>query len=135
MNKLAGIITAEERRMMRDYILLTHIHTMVQKSINDLQFTDSILRDTYLLCNEHIEGMVFMDLKIHRLALKHHGIQVTKEEHNKDGFVIYYYYTCRGYTDRLGLTRDVMKSEISIRLGKYVSMIGEAIKKAAMNGS
>ncbi|GIP56166.1 hypothetical protein [Paenibacillus vini] len=128
MNKTAGIITAEERRMMRDYILLTHIHTMVHKSIDDLQFTDSILRDTYLLFNEHIEGMVFMDLKIHRLALKHHGIQVTKEEHSKDGFVIYYYYTCRGYTDRLGLTRDVMKSEISIRLGKYVEAVADVLK-------
>ncbi|MDN4069923.1 hypothetical protein QYF50_18640 [Paenibacillus vini] len=128
MNKLGGIITIEERRMMRDYILLTHIHTMVQKSINDLQFTDSLFKDTYLVFNEHIEGMVFMDLKIHRLALKHHGIQVTKEEHNKDGFVIYYYYTCRGYTDRLGLTRDVMKSEISIRLGKYVEAVAEVLK-------
>lgn len=127
MNKIAGIITAEERRMMRDYILLTHMLTLVQKSIDDLQFTDSILRDTYLLFNEHIEGMVFMDLKIHRLALKHHGIQVTKEEHSKDGFVIYYYYTCRGYTDRLGLTRDVMRSEISIRLGEYVSRIGDIL--------
>lgn len=128
MNKTAGIITVEERRMMRDYILLTHIHTMVQKSINDLQFNDSLFKDTYLVFNEHIEGMVFMDLKIHRLALKHHGIQVTKEEHNKDGFVIYYYYTCRGYTDRLGLTRDVMKSEISIRLGKYVEAVADVLK-------
>lgn len=128
MNKLTGIITAEERRMMRDYILLTHMLTMVQKSIADLKFTDSLLKDTYLMCNEHIENLILMEAKKHRLTLKRQGIEVTREEHSKDGFVVYYYYTCRGYTDRLGLTRDVMRSEISIRLGKYVEAVADVLK-------
>ncbi|MBQ4899380.1 hypothetical protein KB559_11080 [Paenibacillus sp. Marseille-P2973] len=130
MNKIAGIITTEERRMIRDYILLTHMLTMIQKSIEDLKFTDSLFKDVFMACNEHIENMVLMDAKNHRLTLKDYGIQVTREEHA--GFVVYYHYICRGYTDRLGLTRDVMRSEISIRLGKYVAEIGEAIKRAAM---
>ena len=126
MIKPTGIITTEERRMMRDYILLTHMLTMVQKSIDDLKFMDSIMKDTYLMCNEHIENLVLLDAKNHRLALKEQGIEVTREEHA--GFVVYYHYVCRGYTDRLGLTRDVMRSEISIRLGKYVTEVGEIFK-------
>lgn len=128
MNKTAGIITVEERRMMRDYILLTHMLIMVQKSIADLKYTDSLFKDTYLMCNEHIENLMLRDSKSHKLALKQRGIQLTKEEHSKEGFVIYYYYTCRGYTDRLGLTRDVMRSEISIRLGKYVEAVSDVFK-------
>ena len=39
MNKLANIISIEERRMIRDYIILGHILTMLQKELSELKYT------------------------------------------------------------------------------------------------
>ncbi|MEF2966079.1 hypothetical protein V3851_09575 [Paenibacillus sp. M1] len=122
----AGMITMEEREMMRDYILLTHIHAMVQKSITDLKYTDNILKKTFEMCGRVIEDRVITDMKALRQTLKGNGIVIQNEEH--DGFVIRYHFTCRGYQDKFSMTRDVMKAEISIKLGKYVGEIGAAIK-------
>lgn len=128
MDKGANIITIEERRMMRDYLLLNHMQEMVQKSVADLKYSGNLLTKAYTMSGNVIEDKICQDAKALRIALKDRGIKVSQEEHDPNGFIIRYHYTCRGYTDKFAMTRDVMKSEISIRFSKYISDFGSMLK-------
>ena len=46
----------------------------------------------------------------------------------QDEFITYYKILCRGYQERFGLTRDVMRIEISLRLTKYTNELGGILK-------
>lgn len=87
-----------------------------------------MLTRAYTMCAKLIEDRIFQDMKSLRIALKESGIQVSKEEQNSDGFIIRYHYTCRGYNDNFAMTRDVMRSEISVRLAKYMSDVAAPLK-------
>lgn len=128
MGTVANIITSEERTMLRDYLLLTHMQVMVQKDITDIKLSGNLLTRAYTMCAKLIEDRIFQDMKSLRIALKERGIQVSKEEQNSDGFIVRYHFTCRGYADNFAMTRDVMRSEIGIRFGKYTSEIGTFLR-------
>ncbi|MNO02893.1 hypothetical protein D3C81_2234330 [compost metagenome] len=46
----------------------------------------------------------------------------------QDDFIVYHKILCRNYTEKFGLTRDVMRSEIRLRLTKYTSEVGVLLK-------
>ncbi|CAH1055965.1 hypothetical protein PAECIP111894_02118 [Paenibacillus pseudetheri] len=46
----------------------------------------------------------------------------------QDEFITYYKILCWGYQERFGLTRDVMRIEISLRLTKYTNELGGILK-------
>ncbi|MNI98359.1 hypothetical protein D3C73_1571900 [compost metagenome] len=46
----------------------------------------------------------------------------------QEDFLLYYKILFRGYQERFGLTRDVMRTEISLRLTRYTSELGTVLK-------
>lgn len=120
------IITIEELTLLRDYLLLMYMKTMVQKSITDIKLSGNLLAKAYAMLGWLIEDQISKDIKTHKIELKQRGIKMFKEEHSE--MVVYFHYTCRGYTDRFGMTRDVMRTEISLKLTKYITMVTRVIK-------
>lgn len=124
-----SIITTDERTMLRDYLLLLQMQVMAQKSLTDIKLSGNLLAKLYYMSGKVIEDRIFHEIKTHRQTLKSRGIIVSREEHDTDGFVIRYHYTCRGYTEHFAMTRDVMRSEISLRFTRYIAEFGENIKR------
>lgn len=123
----AKIITAEERTMIRDYILLPHMEKMVQKSIADVEHSTNILKRLYLMAGQKILDRIVKDLYKLRSELKKRNIKILTEE--QSDLVVYHHYYCRGYEERFGMTRDVMRSEISMQLTKYTSELAAQLKE------
>jgi hypothetical protein len=121
------IITAEERTMIRDYILLPHMEKMVQKSIVDVEYSTNILKRLYLIAGQKILDQIVKDLYRLRRELKKRNIKILTEE--QLDLVVYHRYYCRGYEERFGMTRDVMRSEISLQLTKYTSGLAMFLKE------
>ncbi|MBW4083049.1 hypothetical protein [Paenibacillus sp. S150] len=121
------IITAEERLMLRDYILLPYMDKMVQKSITDVEHSTNILKRLYLMAGQHILDQITKDLYRLRRELKQRNIRVLTEE--QADLVVYHHYYCRGYEERFGMTRDVMRAEISLQLTKYTSDLAALLKE------
>ncbi|KAA1180939.1 hypothetical protein [Paenibacillus sp. B2(2019)] len=48
----------------------------------------------------------------------------------QDDFISYYKIFFRGYQERFGMTRDVMRAEISLQLTKYTSDLGTLLKES-----
>lgn len=120
------MITMEERTMVRDLILLPYLDTMVSKSLKELEHSTGILRRAYMLAGQAIQRRIMQDTYQLQKGLKQRNIRVLPDE--QEEFLIYYKIFCRGYQERFGLTRDVMRTEISLRLTRYTADLGTALK-------
>ncbi|GIO39277.1 hypothetical protein J41TS12_41380 [Paenibacillus antibioticophila] len=127
--KLMGKEKIEDLVLIRDNAILQNLFTMLQKNGADLEFNRSILNKAYAMAGRYIEDRVLEDSKANRAALASRGVKIYREEY-QDDFIIFYHYTSRGYTDKFGVTRDVLRSEISWRLAGYISELGQALKEA-----
>lgn len=121
------VITTEERTMIRDYILLPYMEKMVQKSIADIEYSTNILKRLYLMAGQKILDQIVKDLYSLRREFKKRNIKILTEE--QSDLVVYHRFYCRGYEERFGMTRDVMRSEISLQLTKYISRLAMQLKE------
>ncbi|OKP72581.1 hypothetical protein A3842_22535 [Paenibacillus sp. P3E] len=120
------MITIGERTMVRDLILLPYIDTMVGKSLKEIENSGNILKRAYLMAGQTIQRRIMQDTYQLQKELKQRNIRVLADE--QEEFLVYYKIFCRGYQERFGLTRDVMRTEISLRLTKYTAELGAVLK-------
>ncbi|MEW9697802.1 hypothetical protein [Paenibacillus sp. SI8] len=113
--------TPEELNMIRDYILLPYMLTMVQKNVDDIERSSNLLKQLYLAPGQVVMNKISKDIHAIRRELTKRNIRIIGDEHAD--LVVYHRFLCRGYEDRFGMTRDVMRSEISVQLKKYIKEI------------
>jgi hypothetical protein len=127
VNNGSKMITVEEREMVRDLILLPYIDTMVAKSLKEIELSSNVLSRAYITAGRYIQKRIIQDVYRLRQELKKRNIKVVED--SQDDFITYNMIYCRGYQERFGLTRDVMRTEISLRLTQYTAEVGEAFKE------
>jgi len=117
----------EELEMLRDYILLPHLLAMLERSRADIERSDNLLKPMYLMATDALLDRGTQEMRQLRRELAQRRIKITGEEY--DGQMVYYYsYVCRGYTDQFGIVREVMRSQLSMKLGNYLSDLKQVIK-------
>lgn len=121
-----GMLTNAERTMVRDLILLPHIETMVSKSVEEIERSGNILTKMYLMAGRYIQNRIMRDTFQLQKELRQRNIRFIADE--QDDFISYYKIFFRGYQEQFGLTRDVMRSEISLRLTNYTVELGSVLK-------
>jgi len=121
-----NVITIEEMTMIRDYILLPHMESMVKKSLNDIEYSTNVLKRLYLMAGQKVLDQIVNDSRKLKRELKQRNIRILEIKY--EDFVINHHYFCRGYNDVFGITRDAMKSEISLRLSQYISDLAKYLK-------
>lgn len=120
MNK-PNRITLEELELVRDYIVLLAMLTIVERSREEVEFSPISLKSVYLVVNSALQDRIHSDLATVKRKLRTSEIKVWEDE--RDELIIRYRYVCRGYEDRFGMTREVIKSQISMRMGHYITDI------------
>lgn len=121
----------EEMVMIRDAILIPHMIAMVEKSMNDIQNSQNLLSRAYLMTAQAImDKMMANQFGIRReLLARNIKLYLDEPETNPSRHVISYKYIYRGYHHEFGIVREVMRAEISIQLARYISEVGEGLKK------
>lgn len=122
----SGMLTNDERTMIRDLILLPYIDTMVGKSMQEIERSGNVLTKMYLMAGRFIQNRIMKDTWELQKELKLRNVRFVADE--QDDFISYYKIFFRGYQEKFGITRDVMRSEISLRLTKYTSELGSILK-------
>ncbi|SDT44116.1 hypothetical protein SAMN05444162_4306 [Paenibacillaceae bacterium GAS479] len=122
----AKVTTAEERVMIRDYLLLPHMEKMVEKSLSELRNSGNVLRRIYVLAGQRVLDRIMSDQFDLRRELKARNIRIVAEE--QSNAIVYHRYYCRGYEEHFGMTREVMRSEISWQLTRYMEELGDLLK-------
>ncbi|MEK3674598.1 hypothetical protein [Paenibacillus sp. FSL R10-2771] len=123
---LGNMLTDIERTMIRDLILLPYIDTMVAKSMKEIELSGNVLSRAYLTTGRYIQKRIIQDVYDLRRELKKRNIKVIED--TQDEFITYNKVFFRGYQERFGMTRDVMRTEISLRLTQYTADLGDALK-------
>ncbi|UQZ36796.1 hypothetical protein C2I18_26660 [Paenibacillus sp. PK3_47] len=121
------MLTIAERTMVRDLILLPYIDTMVSKSIEEIEHSGNVLSRIYLMAGRYIQHRVMQDTYRLQKELRQRNIKVLPDE--QEDFLVYHKILFRGYQERFGLTRDVMRTEISLKLTRYTSDLGAVLKE------
>ncbi|GIQ69209.1 hypothetical protein DUZ99_12730 [Xylanibacillus composti] len=118
--------TTEELAMIRDFILLPLMLTMVQKAADDIKNSPNILRRHFLFSTQILMNRIEKDMYLLRKELTRRNIKVMTEE--QVDVVVYHKIICRGYEERFGMVRDVVRSEISVRLTKYLNEMSKLLE-------
>ncbi|WP_178022842.1 hypothetical protein [uncultured Paenibacillus sp.] len=125
-NLQTGRITADELTMIRDAIMFPYMLTICEKSLQDLQNSRHLFKQIFEQFIQIVMNYITKDLSKVNRELRQRNIKVFNDEIN-DG-IIYHRYVCRGYEDRFGIVREVLRSEISIRFTKYATRILSKLK-------
>ncbi|GBG06333.1 hypothetical protein PAT3040_00858 [Paenibacillus agaridevorans] len=124
--KLSGRPTSEELIMIREYILYPQMLKMIQKSNDDMGFAHIALKGVIMRCLEYIMFSITNDFYEHKKELRERNIKVVEEEINDD--ILYYRYYCRGYDEKFGIVREVMRTEIRTKFTDYTMQLGKQLK-------
>ncbi|WP_342436694.1 hypothetical protein NSS79_25680 [Paenibacillus sp. FSL L8-0436] len=81
------------------------------------------------MAGRYVQKRVVQDVYQLRQALKQRNIKVVED--TQDDFITYSMIYYRGYQERFGITRDVMRTETSLRLTKYTAELGDTLKEAS----
>lgn len=119
--------TPEEYTMARDYILLPHMLTMVERSLEEIRTSTNLLKHLYIVAAQTVMNTIHKDMYALRRELSKRNIKVLNDE--QVDMVIYYKIICRGYEERFGIVRDVFRSELSVRLTQYLKDIADQLKQ------
>ncbi|NWL87476.1 hypothetical protein DMN77_07650 [Paenibacillus sp. 79R4] len=111
--------TKEDLELVRDYVLLPMILTIVDKNNTEIGFTSYSLKSLYIKASQVLMARIHADLSVVRKKMKVRNIKVFQEE--RVDSAIHYRFICRGYEDTFAMMRDVARAEISVRISKYVS--------------
>lgn len=125
--------TNEEFSLIRDSILLPHLQTMVHRSIDDMEHSSGILKRLHITTAQVLLTRISDDLYAVKRELKRRNIKILNDEQSDN--VLYYHFICRGYKDRFGIVREVARSELSVRLAKYIKDLLAQLSKKPQDGS
>ncbi|WP_127586027.1 hypothetical protein [Paenibacillus koleovorans] len=126
MDKTSSMPTEEEYHMIRDYVLLPYMLTMVQKGVDELQGSTGVLKKLHLVTSKLVMDRISEDIYHLRREMSRRNIKVLQDD--QVDLVVYYKYICRGYENKMGFVREVMRSEISKRFTAYIQGIIEQLK-------
>lgn len=118
--------TTEELIMIRDFILLPLMLNMVQKAADEIKNSTNILRRHFWFSTQILMNRIEKDMYLLRKELTRRNIKVMTEE--QVDLVVYHKIICRGYEERFGMVRDVVRSEISVRLTKYLNEMSKLLE-------
>ncbi|MNP26742.1 hypothetical protein D3C76_1196100 [compost metagenome] len=123
--------TRKELEMMREYILLPVAFHIVEKKILEVEQSTQMLKLLYSTAAKVLANHIWADVQNSKKALHERNIRVFEDSKNDSELT--YRYICRGYEDRFVMTRDYMRAEVSVRIGRYVRSLTVAMKEPGIN--
>jgi hypothetical protein len=111
---------------VRDYVLLPLMLTMVQKAADEVKNSSNILRRHFMVSTQILMDRITKEMYSIRKELTKRNIKVVNDE--QVDLVVYHKIICRGYEERFGMMRDVVRSEISVRLTNYLTEMSKLLE-------
>jgi len=116
-----GRVTSDELTMIRDSIMYPHMLTMCEKAKGDALRSGNLFAPYFARLIELVMDCITKDLSAVRREFRVRQIKVWEAD-MIDG-ILYYEYSCRGYNDKFGILREVLRTEISLALGRYSALV------------
>jgi hypothetical protein len=112
------IPTIEELVLVKNYAVLPIMLTIVEGNLRKIQIADYSLKKLYIRATNVLIDRVTRDIYETKKLLRELGIKVYEDEKIDGSLRVK--FNCRGYEDDIAIIRDVVKSEISIKIQTYI---------------
>lgn len=119
-----------ELELMKNYVMLSHLQTIVTRKIWDIERSSETLKSLYAQAGQILAQHIDRDLSKAGRAMLDNNIHLFAGEH--DGQAITYPYTCRGCEGSFLITREHMRADISKRLGRYTDHLVAALRNSSI---
>lgn len=116
-----GHISIAEMTMLRDLIVAPYMLDMVSDAKGHNERWGGILAGLQGDLAGLLLDLLTQDLTDLRSELRRRKIKTWEED--QDEIALYIGYSCRGYTNKFGMTKEAARSQIKIVLGQYVGAI------------
>ncbi|WP_028545081.1 hypothetical protein [Paenibacillus taiwanensis] len=111
----------EDMALIRDYILLPIMHTLVTKKMSEMKNSSETLKSLYAKAAQILAVHIHKNLCKVKQEMMEKEIHILHDEKHEDVMELHYSY--RDYEDRLIITKEYMKAEISKRLAQYTDSL------------
>lgn len=125
-------MTEEEIGMVQDYLILPHMLTMVNNSIEDVKHSSSYMNRLFLAASYKLYELIERDKRRLKRELDQRNIRIMADE--QVDLVIYHRIRCRGYEDKFGIVREVMRARIRVKMTEYMREIERLLRNAGGAG-
>jgi len=122
-------MTEEEIGMVQDYLILPYMLTMVSNSIEDVKRSTSYMNRLFLAAGYKLYELIERDKRRLKRELDRRNIRVAADE--QVDLVIYHRVHCRGYEDKFGMVREVMRARIRVKMTEYMREIERLLRDAS----
>jgi len=119
MSNGRNVPSYEQLELIRDGVILPIMLTMVDNSRQEMDYTRSSLKGFYLAAAEALMRRIHDDVVANKRALAANKIKIVED--TQTGDIIRYKYWFHGYEDNFPMIREVLKAEVSKRLGRYTA--------------
>lgn len=128
----AGQMSEEEIGLIQEYLILPHMLIMVGNSIEDIKHSRNYMNRLFLAVVYKLYDMIERDKRRLKRELDHRNIRIAADE--QVDLVLYHRIHCRGYEERFGMVREVMRSRIRVKMTEYMREIEWLLKNEAGRG-
>lgn len=111
----------EDIELIRDYILLSVMNTMVTKKIREMAVSSETLKSLYTKAAQILANSISTDLSKRRQEMLKKEICIVDEEKQDSTMILHYTY--RNSEDSFIITKEYMRMEISKRLARYTDRL------------
>ncbi|WP_028561486.1 hypothetical protein [Paenibacillus pinihumi] len=121
----AQIPTREELELIRDAVLLPIMLSVVDKNCREIEASAYSLKRLYVMASNVLLTRIHQDLARVKRELKNRSIKVFEDE--RVDSALHYHFICRGYENQFAMLRDVIRTEMSVRMAKYIKEMTTAL--------
>lgn len=114
----AHIPTREELELIRDAVLLPMMLSIVEKNSREIELSGYSMKGLYVKASQVLLTRIHQDLARIKRELRNRSIKVFEDE--RIDSALHYHFICRGYENKFAMLRDVIRSEMSVRIARYV---------------
>jgi hypothetical protein len=121
----ANRLTTDEITMVREYVFLPLLLSIVEKKKDELSYTSNPLNPLFAATTDLLMNKIHSDLRAIKQDFRKLNIKVV--DNGAEGAMLCYTVYCRGYEEKFKMIKEVAKAELGVRLGKYVSQLEKAL--------
>ncbi|MFD3258651.1 hypothetical protein ACE3MQ_08595 [Paenibacillus lentus] len=111
--------TAKDIEVIRQYIILPVALQIVEKKNREVERSSQTLKSLYAVATKVLAQHMREDMQRCRKSLIKQQIRIF--EPSTDGLDIHYRFVCRGIEDEFTMTKDFLKSQVSLAIGQYTN--------------
>lgn len=105
--------------LLRDYVLYPQLTAAVQRSLDDLERTPTVLNRAYSASSTYLLRKITADLRDNRLALNRAGLRITRTAEFNG--LVHVEFKRGNQPETYAVACDVLREELRARMAQYIA--------------